>query len=200
MADLKKRYTAPCDSDTTRAGVYAIVSLFASMSFLLVALFYALPSNLISSRSEPSAARSFFVENVPESWAYFTKDPQGEELVPYAVTNDGEIENISTTPQNKTSNLLGLSRNQRAQGPEMALVRNTVPRDGWSECSGSDEYCFGNYDGTFHRVLNSAISPTICGNIILAVMKPTPWAYRDLVDYTNVVTSFAPLDVDCDHR
>ncbi|GHG81166.1 hypothetical protein GCM10018779_63180 [Streptomyces griseocarneus] len=162
-------------------------------SYLLVSLFYTLPSNALSSRHS-KGARQYFNTVTPQVWAFFTKNPEGIQIGFYG--RGGQGKNLLRTPQGNPSNLFGLDRTQRAQGPEIAYLEAGVTN--WSECSGTVERCLARAAAMpAAKAENRSPVPTICGDSFITQETVVPWSYRDLVTYDRRVTKIAHLDVSC---
>ncbi|WP_131830789.1 hypothetical protein [Mycobacteroides abscessus] len=61
-----------------------------------------------------------------QSFGYFTKPPQSDQIGLYVRDGDGRISDAMITPQSKYQNFLGVSRRQRTQGPEYAMIARLV--------------------------------------------------------------------------
>jgi antimicrobial peptide system SdpA family protein len=173
--------------------VFAI-TLGVMASYLLVALFYTLPSNALSSRHS-KGARQFFNDVTPQVWAFFTKNPEGVQIGAYAF--DGKhSKNLLRTPQSNPSNFFGLSRTQRAQGPEMAIIDASVTD--WKSCGGTLTTCLSQAAALpAAKITNRNPVQTICGDAFMTQEYVVPWSYRNLVPYDRRVTRIAHLDVSC---
>ncbi|MFF7636960.1 SdpA family antimicrobial peptide system protein [Kitasatospora sp. NPDC008050] len=190
-------------SPTARAGESRAarrrLALFATssavlFSFLVLSVFYTLPSNALSSRHS-KGARTLFNTLAPQDWAFFTRNPETVQLGVYAF--DGtSARSLMRTPQGNPSNFFGLSREQRAQGPEIGYV-NAETND-WTDCAGLLDSCLHSASGTpAQRVRNTSPIPTVCGDAYLTEEKTVPWEYRNLVAYRKRVVKIAHLDVTC---
>ncbi|WP_443047605.1 SdpA family antimicrobial peptide system protein [Streptomyces sp. NBC_00354] len=94
------------------------------------------------------------------------------------------------------SNLFGLERSQRAQGPEVAYLEAAVPN--WIECSGTLERCLPRAAETpAAKLENRSPVQTLCGDSFITQESVVPWSYRDLVKYDRRITKIAHLDVSC---
>ncbi|MCX4631358.1 SdpA family antimicrobial peptide system protein [Streptomyces sp. NBC_01443] len=163
-------------------------------SYLLVSLFYTLPSNALSSRHS-KGARQYFNTVTPQVWAFFTKNPEGIQIGFYGL-KEGKGENLLRTPQGNPSNLFGLERSQRAQGPEVSYLEAAVPN--WIECSGTLERCLPRAAETpAAKLENRSPVQTLCGDSFITQESVVPWSYRDLVKYDRRITKIAHLDVSC---
>jgi antimicrobial peptide system SdpA family protein len=143
----------------------------------------SLSPNALSSRDAvPSALRDAVTTVAPQRWEFFTASPRGKQLI--ALTTDGR-ESALDLPQSKLSNFAGISRAQRAQGPELAALQQQVT--GWVTCADRSDSSGCLNDARTKSALhlaNDARRKTLCGPMILAQAKPTPFEFRrfDLPD------------------
>ncbi|MFG2861118.1 SdpA family antimicrobial peptide system protein [Streptomyces sioyaensis] len=178
------------------------LALFAGVclcvfGYLAASLFYTLPSNALSSRQSKGVARHALNTLTPENWAFFTRNPETVQIGVYALGADGAGRNLLRTPQGAPSNLFGLSRTQRAQGPELGFL-NAAAAAHWKACDGRLPDCLGESSGgRAWRVKNESPVPTVCGDAYLTQEKTVPWSYRELVPYTRRVVKIAHLDIRC---
>lgn len=144
--------------------------------------------------------------------------PQDPELVAY---ESGSGENLMVTPQNRWRNGLGLSRNQRAQGPELANIANQLPAAAWTGCD--EEEIRAAFDPPYPtkeerktiaeepvnpgcitgaksvaRVNNSSQRPTVCGDVTLALTTPVPFEFQQFTDRYPQISKVARVTVDCE--
>lgn len=167
----------PDDGSTgsTRSAVAGAGTIVLVLVVLAVSIFFSLPSNVLSARNA-SPLRVLSARLLPQSWAFFTKPPSDPEVIPYRVGADGSLTFASLLPNSKADNLYGLSRRQRAQGPEIASMANEV--DNWTSCP--TETCVEEVAaaGPAQSLRNGSKVPTLCGPIVLVETKPVPWAFR----------------------
>lgn len=79
------------------------------------------------------------------------------------------------TPQGLPSNVFGLSRTQRAQGPELANLQLGVPGSSWTVCDGSALECLELYkDSPVAMVENTSPVLTVCGGASLVMPDRSP--------------------------
>ncbi|MEU4996198.1 SdpA family antimicrobial peptide system protein [Streptomyces sp. NPDC021622] len=177
-----------------RAFVTAAAALFA---VLAASIYFAMPRNVTTQPWMPPV-KTAFSAFVPQGWAFFTKDPQSEQFGAYRPHGGGaRPQNLSLTPQGKAENLFGLSRRQRAQGPEEALLASKVHH--WETCEGSNDDCLRTAAARpAAAVTNPSPVPSLCGDVIVTNQRPVPWAYRDLLSDTSRVTRAAHLRIRCD--
>ncbi|GAA0389673.1 SdpA family antimicrobial peptide system protein [Streptomyces luteireticuli] len=172
------------------------VACLALFGYLATALFYTLPTNALSSRHS-KGARTVLNTVTPENWAFFTRNPQNGQIGVYASGRDGAVRNLLVTPQGDPSNLFGISRTQRAQGPELGYL-NAAAASRWVPCAGFLEPCIKEATARpAQQVTNSSPVPTVCGDAFLTQEKTVPWSFRNQVPYTRRVVQIAHLDVRC---
>ena len=175
--------------------VWLDLSLMGFMVVFLTSIFMSMPTNILST-DIPVGVRDVVTRVMPQGWAFFTRDPQSEMIGAYRLSSTQTPENALMTPQGRVENLWGLSRNQRAQGPEMASLANEVSE--WTECDEDSDVCLDNAtDESPLKVENSSPAPTLCGDIIIAQETPVPWSYRDFDLGNTKVEKTALLSVTC---
>lgn len=178
--------------------VYACLLAAAGMSSLAATL----PSNIIWERTQLRALRVELNTIAGQSFAFFTRSPQTEQIMAYRLRPDGAAaDSLLVTPQGKASNLFGLSRTQRAQGPELANLVRAVPEKAWADCTGLDRTtCIDQVARRPKALLHNTIPvPTVCGQVLLTAESTTKWAYRRLSDTRYVIDRIAPASIDCIH-
>ncbi|KJL34307.1 hypothetical protein RS86_01094 [Microbacterium azadirachtae] len=169
-------------------GAAAIASLFA------LGAYASWPTNVLSGGTADTIKRAFG-ETFPQGWAFFTKSPEGPQAGAYVAKTR---ESLLVTPQSRASNLFGLSRNQRAQGPEIAVL-NADHALIWVDCTGQASTCLSkSAESTPTHLTNSEFTRTICGDVVLTYETITPWLYRgfESVGDTRIVRT-AHAIVDC---
>src|SRR5271156_5189605 len=98
---------------------YATVLAAAGMWSLAATL----PSNVVWERTQAPTVRAELNMIAGENFAFFTRSPESEEIDAYRLRPDATVgPSLLVTPQAEPANLFGLSRTQRAQGPELATL------------------------------------------------------------------------------
>jgi antimicrobial peptide system SdpA family protein len=169
-------------------------SLALLVPAFLISLYAGWPSNVLNpTGSDP--LRKYVAMSVPQGWAFFTKPPDDPEIGVYdAQTGRSAL----ATPQTRVENAFGLSRTQRAQGPELATLASQIT--GWKTCETKTRDCLKvEWDEQPERVRNESFVRTICGPVFVTSERPVPWAYRDF-GLASKVEQRAYLDVDCSER
>lgn len=129
---------------------------------------------------------------VPQGWAFFTKPPDDPEIGAYDARTG---QSILATPQTKAENLFGMSRTQRAQGPELASLAAQITR--WKTCKEGAATCIDPRSSEpAEAVINDAYIRTVCGRVVLTSERPAPWAYRGF-GLSSRIDQRALLVVDC---
>ena len=134
--------------------------------------------------------------SVPQSWPFFTKDPKEPS---YVVFRSESGEEISAFPQLRLKNIGGLSRNQRAQGPEVAMLHTRIPE--FVDCAGAGRAeCLQSANSAeIIELSNPATLQTICGDVVIGTQTIVPFAYRALVDTEDTqLLSAARVFVECE--
>jgi antimicrobial peptide system SdpA family protein len=178
----------------------ALWSFAGALSALLVwigtSIFFTLPDNVLSS-PDPRyrAVRAAFATVSPQAWGFFTNPPQSEEL---GVYRSPSLEFLLQTPQNRIENFFGLSRAQRAQGPEISILAGEV--ESWQNCGLKEtrSECLRAASALKPQRVDVQIRHrTVCGSVVIAKEKYKPFEYREFALPDHTIDSYARLDVRC---
>jgi antimicrobial peptide system SdpA family protein len=174
----------------------------------VVTLTMSLPSNVLIQRNSTSLLRNQVTTIYGQQFAYFTKDPKSLAVTPYTVA---DLSSLNRLPQNRTENAFGISRKQRAQGPEVAIITNQMsqePVDLWVSCSGPKPIdCLRDFKmqdearsipTQREKITNKSPLHTVCGDVYLLMTVGVPFEYRNLVDYTQRATKVSKVNVSCE--
>lgn len=175
-----------------------VVSAALLSTMFLVAILNSMPTTVLSKTPPTHPVRQEIGRVAPETWAFFTKPPQEAEMGAYSWKHDDEPKSLLHTPQGSARNWFGLSRTQRAQGPELAFLVNQVD---WKDCVGQIGECISSASdtGTVQEIKNSSPISTICGDVFLTQEKKIPWAFRDLYPgVQRTVEKVSMVKVNCD--
>lgn len=172
-----------------------VLAFIAILAFNLAGLFMGIPTNAAVARQQ-DGVHQFFYTFAPQNWAYFTKDPQSAELV---VVDSDSLQSLMRTPQNRPSNYFGISRNQRAQGPEVARIVSHIPDNEWRDCVDDVASCLEDAKRIAPtEVQNTSSLQTICGDVIISLNHITPWAYRSMIKESHKIDKATKVRVICD--
>lgn len=175
------------------------VSAVVLVSLAAVTILASMPSTTFWER-DGGIARVVSNKLLPQAWGFFTKEPGSDNATAYTISEAG-FRNIDAGPQSDPHNLFGLSRSQRAQGTEVAILSSAVPKENWANCEGQSEaQCLTKGEGApASSVKNGYVSPTVCGNVAIVISSVTPWVYREnsVAGEEFAFNSVAHLNVDC---
>ncbi|OZC43795.1 MULTISPECIES: SdpA family antimicrobial peptide system protein [Nocardiaceae] len=178
-----------------------IVLLFVVAAAVVVggfafAIVFTLPSNVLFTRDGDHPVRTAFNALDPQDWAFFTRDPEGTQVGAYTVDSADAVYSLMKTPQGAVTNLYGLSRTQRAQGPELGFLNAAVRT--WLPCDDPTATCIVTAaESVPDEVTSNSPIPTVCGDVVLTEEHTTPWSFRRLTDEYRKVTATAHLNVQC---
>lgn len=166
---------------------------------LLVAAFAAgvcasMPSTVLT---PDWRGRHFLGMVLPESWEFFTRDPQSPSLILLHGDGAASFDRVDSLPQTRPENLLGLSRNQRSQDTEKVILADQV--SAWTDCGGAlPTACVREAKaGPEVRVRGAQRHPSFCGQYVIAEQRTTPFNYRDLTSQESQLTKAAFVRIDC---
>jgi antimicrobial peptide system SdpA family protein len=178
----------------------AVGYTFILISAGVICVMAALPSNIVWGHGQAPVLRAELNAIAGQNFGFFTRSPESEEADAYRIGQDGAIgASLLVTPQAKTTNLFGVSRTQRAQGPEMANLVHAMPAHGWVDCSLLDRAtCFAAIQAQPRVELrNDSPVPTVCGLVALTSESTVKWAYRRLSDTRYVINQGVQAHVLC---
>ncbi|MFJ4262150.1 SdpA family antimicrobial peptide system protein [Paenarthrobacter nicotinovorans] len=163
---------------------------------IMVGIFGAMPTTVLS---QDKPWKIITTAYLPESWAFFTKDPNATALIALqADANDiQQAMRRDSLPQSLPMNAFGLSRNQRAQDTEKALYAAKV--NNWIDCGGmTNEECFQESRNEAAQTIDPAKGvPSLCGRFMLVQSQIVPYAYRESSAYESKAQKVALVEVKC---
>lgn len=182
----------------TKYIISTVVSFLALTVVLAVTVFVSLPSTVLYPRDNEGGLRANLVTIMPQSWPFFTKPPSDSELTAYHF--DGQtIRSVSRFPNSKIDNWYGLTRTQRAQGPELANLTNPVPEESWWQCEHQENAdCLveaANSEPV--SIINSYPHQTLCGSTIIAETEPVRFTNRSMFEGWRLDVQALHLEVSC---
>ncbi|PPG18088.1 hypothetical protein C5D36_02220 [Rathayibacter sp. AY1C6] len=159
-------------------------------------VYFVLPPNVLSSESDVHKNLQLAFTTVsPQGWGFFTNAPQATEIAAY----DAEtMASLMLAPQGRVENLFGLSRAQRAQGPELAQLSEAVGQ--WHECESGQtrEHCLAEASSLQpQKITVNLAHRTLCGPIILTTETFTPFEYREFDLPMHSIETFTTVDAVC---
>lgn len=208
---MKRRRRFISDGVAARFGrtswrVSAVLSAYCLLLTLLggASLLASLPPNVVLGKGDLPTVRSQLNLVASQRFAFFTRPPQSEEINAVRVAGDRSLgESLLHTPQSRVENYLGLSRRQRAQGPELATLVQAVSEESWTDCGAlNTRHCLDYAAGleSKAKVKNTSPLATICGDVLLIIEQTTKWAYRDLERSRSRAVRAVLVSAECNGR
>ncbi|MEW2015333.1 SdpA family antimicrobial peptide system protein [Rhodococcus sp. NPDC076796] len=157
---------------SVRTGSIFVLSMTVLTALFGTAVFFSLPANLLWTPTTAPGVGTFFATQIPEKWGFFTKDPQSSQYGAYRL---GSTESLLSTPQSLPRNAFGLSRTQRAQGAELAILGHQAT---WSDCNDYLDSCIDQAADVMN-IDSSTRTRTVCGEVLLTEEKLIPWSFRE---------------------
>lgn len=191
--------TPPTTSGARRLGVLALGLLLGWTTVTVYALHAALPYNPIKL---PFADRVDIRLLLPEGWAFFTRDPRDDRMLPYLRGPEARWARASRTPNFQPQNLFGIDRAARAQGVELGLLMEQAHEARRTACEGEPTVCLESAP-VAEKVRNKSPNPTLCGQVGVVFQRAVPWAWsRTNQEKTPEKKIIMPskvlrLDVEC---
>lgn len=186
--------------------ISAVLSAYCLLLTLLggASLLASLPPNVVLGKGDLPTVRSQLNLVASQRFAFFTRPPQSEEINAVRVAGDRSLgESLLRTPQSRVENYLGLSRQQRAQGPELATLIQSVSEESWTDCGAlNTQHCLDYAAGLESKanVKNTSQLATICGDVLLIIEKTTKWAYRNLEKSRSRAIRAVLVSAECNGR
>jgi antimicrobial peptide system SdpA family protein len=176
-----------------KLGAQALGLAVAAVALVAVTVHGSMPANAI----EASVARDLQTTAwAPESWRFFTRNPQEEQMVPFA--REGEHWRAATSSGASPRYAFGLDRAGRAVGTELGLLIEGLPRSSFRACAEDQapELCL-NQTSKVLRLKNEMPHPTLCGQLGLVAQKPVPWAWARSGRTIHMPARVLRLEVEC---
>jgi antimicrobial peptide system SdpA family protein len=117
-----------------------------------------------------------------QGWAFFTRDPQEEVVLPYRDRDgDGTWENASEWPNAQARHAFGFDRTGRSTQFDTQVIAASVPEAAWTACDDPDlAACIEGFGVALPVSVLGDVR--LCGRIALVSRRPVPWEYRRLVE------------------
>jgi len=172
-----------------------------AMATIIVTAFFAgvlgaMPATVLS---QDRTSKVTTVAFVPESWSFFTKEPDPTALIALVSTADGleQKDRLEPLPQSLASNGFGISCTQRSYDTEKALYAGKVQN--WIDCGGmTNSECVSAAKAGEAQALDSAKgAPNLCGQWLLVQVHVVPYASREVTPYERQAYKAAKVSVRC---
>lgn len=168
-------------------GVSFICTWLLIAYLFLSTIIFALPDSPASHIGSEVIFKLF-----PQGWAFFSKSPRDESIFIY---NLELTENPVIWPNNHPKNIFGLKRYGRGQGVEVGVLYSQIKPENWYACEGIIHECLVELD--FISVINNTPNPSLCGEFILVLREPIPWAWSKKVSLENIPSKLVKVESTC---
>lgn len=175
-------------------------ALAAALVLLAGSIFFSLPSNVLSVK-DGGDTRRLSTQLFPQGWSFFTKPPSDSEVAVYRIEHGGSVAPVNQPPQAERRNLFGLSRAQRAQGPEVARIVAQVSE--WTTCDVGEEPSSCAADSVIRSaqpIDNEFPGPTVCGEVVVVETAPVRWTFRHDYEQARTALQATRIEVRCTGR
>ena len=195
-ADREVEVADQANDADRKAGLVFVAAMSVATVFAGAVVFFSLPANLLWTPRHAGSLSRFIATQFPEKWAFFTKAPQSSQYGAYRLTQTAVGTDLLQTPQTLPRNAFGLSRTQRAQGAELAILGHEAA---WESCNDYLDVCLqGKIDRHPRTITNATVTHTICGHVLLTEQKLIPWSFRNQSRQdTPWITQMAQVQVRC---
>ncbi len=135
---------------------------------------------------------------LPEGFSFFTRNPREPQIVAYQYSGQ-HLEQL--TIQNASlTNMMGILKTSRAQNIETGYLLSLIKGEDWSSCKSSLLNCLTFNYSPIIEMKSKYKKPLLCGDIVLVVRKPVPWAWADNFDVDKMPLEFVRLYIFCDDK
>ena len=158
--------------------LHAACLVFGWSTLAVYSIHAAMPFNPVRLPFEDSLRVSRLL---PQGWAFFTRDPREERLTVHRL-RDGRLVPAGRSPHVRAANAFGLNRVSRAEGVELELLVAAAEQratGGWTPCATVPAECARALIaiGGVHDLDPVVPRPLVCGDVILKLEAPVPWAW-----------------------
>ena len=132
-----------------------------------------------------------------QGWAFFTKSPRDDILIPYTKEQEENEWNFAARgPNVQARYIFGLNRESRLTEFDVRALTNAVDEQGWIDCEDTSKFerCIKNE--VPHNVVIKQYDPKLCGLTVITRSPPIPWAYRNAT--TGMPGKVLYLNVQCE--
>lgn len=159
--------------------LYTLLSCAIVVVFVLTQLVAWMPASQLFSQ-KTRGALEVVNEFTVQGWAFFTKSPRSESVVPYRYDDESnEWKMAARGPNVQFKYAFGLNRDSRLTEFDVQLLLADVVDLSWTSCENVAELgsCVSGIQSTVKTV--NADNFELCGDIVLVKSTAVPWAYRN---------------------
>lgn len=181
-----------CEGPARRRAVGALVAVVCLGTAWSLSLAAAMPTTVLTaSWGERDRIRTV----LPQSWAFFTRDPRTPALQMFAT--DGSGDRVDGLPQSRAANGWGIRRGQRSQDTEKVLLAERT--SAWTVCAAGREACLAEaLRSAPERVPGAKVAPHFCGGHLLAWTEPVSFLFLHEGQDVDHLIRVAHVAVLCD--
>ncbi|MBK7869504.1 MAG: SdpA family antimicrobial peptide system protein [Saprospiraceae bacterium] len=170
------------------------VLMFGSIISFTLVLFTVSPFNPFKAKINLEKQVFTFV---PQGWAFFTRNPREAQAQLYKL----EQEQWHQVPHyhSHISNFSGLSRKASKELAELSVLKARELRDEFFiDCeSNYQRQIIGCIPDTTYTVTNHVNHPLLCGEYILTLQQPIPWAWSKSINKIKMPSKVVRIKILC---
>ena len=132
---------------------------------------------------------------VPQGWAFFTRSPREAQISVYQIATDGSL-----TPLNHHhhQNYLGLNRDATRLISELGVVKSNLADSLWVNTTWNyQSELYGSLPETTVTVTNPVKNAQLCGELLVVLQPPVPWAWSKSIDQIKMPAKAIRLNILC---
>lgn len=144
----------------------------------------------------PFRTRAWLAVVAPEGWAFFTRDPREPQMLVYK--RNGSTWSRASLANSMPANLFGLRRGSRLVTAELQQLLQDFPKERWVPCRTKVADCLnGTKVRSFEVEKKTQILRKLCGETVVQLQRPVPWAWSRERDRIQMPSALAILRVRC---
>ena len=174
-----------------RLGALAVTLAAAAASLVATTVHGSMPYNALTVPGERELQTMAWA---PESWRFFTRDPQEENVLPFVLEIGGF--QPATPRRISSSYVFGIDRAGRTHSMEVAMLVEGFPKSSFHACDDAPAECLARTTRII-RTRNRTPSPTLCGAVGVVLQKPVPWAWARSGKTITMPSRVVRLEVSC---
>lgn len=165
------------------------------LGIVMLILFSVSPFNPIRAKADFNRQVYTFI---PQGWAFFTRNPREAQIQLYQADHLGGWRKVNHFHAHR-SNFFGLSRKTTALITELQYIKMNDLKDSYFiNCeSNYQRGIVGCVPDTTYTVLNKFEKPILCGEYIMTLQEPVPWAWSKSMDKVMMPSKVIRLNIQC---
>ena len=171
------------------------LSIFLVGVIILFSMISSLPESTIRISNIQKAKTASYI---PEGWAFFTKNPQEEDILAYKYQESQKpTYQLITIPTGSVSNAFGLNRKVRMLAQEMGVMQKYIPDSCWFTINGSLQNNDSIIINSLIKILIPKVSnyPYLSGTYIFQKIAPIPWSWYKTFNRNTQKSEIVIVDV-----